>query len=222
MYNIKNIICNIWWDKLSKATEKFKCNYNRLLLALNIGNLTWSGWHCWSVKIQPFVPLSERFKWKLSIEWIWKLSYWNEDDWISNWWTSDTKALNQMKKDLSKYWPYIDWLKQLWSDLKHTALRTPIKTPSSNITNKPMKVNEIDFQNNFQNNLDMVVNDENYATKELSEVEPWKATHSITTLFPEISKKLYLLDKLSEQIYKNTAKACANQSPQIWNCYVNK
>jgi len=215
--DLKHVICTIWWDKLSKANKRFKCNYNRLLFVLN---LWWSEGNCWSVKVKKWIPLSKRLKAKVSIEWIWKLSYNNRD--ARNWWTTDTKSLNQMAKDVRKYSWLWNGIKQLWSEINPSNWQT--------YRNFVWHVSPADYgvekQVNFINtNLQAVIDDSNDVWYMLDWVEPWKATHGVTLLFPQISQKiddirtkLWKTTSSKGTIYKYIEKTCQNQSPQKWNC----
>ncbi len=220
--NLKHIICSVWWKELSKANDRFKCNYNRLLYVLELWPKPKN--QCWSVAIAKWIPLSKRVKSKVSVEWIWTLSYNNE--WIQNWWTEDTQALNQMSKDLKKYSWLINWIKELWSELNPSNWKA-YKTFTWNVSPADYAIaKQTDFINY---NLNAVISDYNEVKNITNWLEPWNATHWITTLFPQISQQIdeirqKIWKSVSEKdtIYKNLEKTCQNQSPQKWNCSYSK
>jgi len=226
--DLKHVICTIWWDKLSKANKRFKWNYRRLLYVLN---LWWSDdkKHAddkkyaddfWSVAYVETWVGRNRLKFKAKVEWIWTLSYWNTKDWDPNWWTTDKESLKKIAKDLKKYSWILGWIKEIWSELN----------PSNWNKNKNFKVSPVDYaitkQIDFVNtNLQAVIDDSNDVKTMLAWVEPWKATHGVTLLFPQISKEIdNIRNKIGKTvtddgtIYKNIEKTCQNQSPQRWNC----
>ncbi len=217
--DVKHIICSIWWDKLSKANARFHWNYRRLLYVLWLWGSADKSYaqKYWSVALAKTLSGS-RFKAKVKVEWIWNLSYGNKN--IKNGWNPDTASLNQMSKDLKKYSWLLNWIKEIWSYF--TNIKT-YKTLKWNISPADYAIeSQAEFINN---NLTSVINDYNDVTTNLAWVEPWKATHNITLLFPQISKQIDdIIKKVWKSvstpgtIYKNIEKTCQNQSPNKWNC----
>jgi len=201
---IKNITCNLWWDKLSKASKRFSCNYNRLLNALN---LWWSEWNCWNVKLKKGLSLTDRLKVNASIEWVWKI--------MSN--NSFTTGWKELWNNIKKWFnSVLDWMKKIKNTILHPINKYNTITWDNTIINNTYFNNQIEY---IQSQIET---DYNETTKKLTSIEPWLVTNDTTKLFPEISQNIYkIINKIDDNIvwiYELTAKACENQSPSAWDC----
>lgn len=194
---IHNIICNIWATKVQEATERFKCNYERLKYALN---LWWSNWNCWHVPIKDWIPLKDRIKFK----WLWKIKDKIEELW---------KILSQsIPTEVN------DWI----SDLYQTENRSYTEIPTNSIDKE--KIKKAKLRGNLNRVWNTIIEDNNEVNSAITNVEPGSFTHNTTSTFTNISHQIYnarkniWINNDKDTIFDNTATACENQSPFGWKC----
>jgi hypothetical protein len=192
---MKSIICDVGWSELKEATNRFSCNYVRLLSTIK---LSWTirPFNCGSTQIEPWTNYKDRLEvnWDLNdavstikeIWSVWKVLY--DSEW----------AKNSNKKQIE--------------ETQAVEQETRIQTYTKNIN---------PFVDSMNSITEEIIKDLEEINTIYTNIEPSSITHWITELFPQISKNVYETTKITELIYNNTEYTCEQQSPQQWDCSAN-